>query len=397
MSTGASLSSIRLFTWAAAVLSLVLVAGLYRVYQPAYSLTEPWQTAPLDAVHYDPINSIKSTPADSTTQVVEPALLNGENEAVGGKFRFVVGISNGHQGTSFLGSSKRYLSGRLSKEKVAFFFEGNSQCVRHPCKRGLFAFCDDKIRTHPLRRWYAAIEGTAADSVVAQEKLVEEVCLPAWVRRAAERVAVLGHDVIFYFQGLQKMLNETVFIRLRRPRIETARSFTLNCQYGTNDPMEQFEPVRAKTCWFQVPCKKKHQTNAFTLCPLERSEDVVLTPPSVEVWVNLTYFQRALWYVDELEARWNLFLEANPSAKFIELAWSSGKPEVHGSMKEVHKSVADVLGLLPSVESHAVKQHVKSKAKDPRMMSRFEKQDREYQSKMEYTAKQISLISKVQF
>lgn len=123
----------------------------------------------------------------------------------------------------------------------------------------------------------------------------------------------------------------------------------------------------------------------------------MLKPPSAAVWINLTYFQRALWYVDELEARWSNFLVANPEAKYVQVSWSSEQSQEYGTMSRVHRYVADALGLVPAEETHAVKQHVKSKAKDPKMRARFEAQDREYQLRMQYTPQQKRMIERVQF
>ena len=312
--------------------------------------------------------------------------------------KFVVGISNGHQGTSFLGGSERYISGKLSRRRVHFFFERKSECVEHPCREELFDFCEEEV--HPklkLRSWYSSIKGDSKESKVQQEKLVENVCMPRWLRSNPLKVAILGHDTLFYLQGLLKYKNDTHFIRLRRARKETARSFTLS---GLKvNPIQQFSPVNKSNCVLQVlkPGKRRGHLNFYALCPLERPEDVVLKPPSVEVWRNFSFYQRALWFIDEVEARWTLFLEKNKGVRYSEFSWSSVHPDKYGSMAQVHKSIATLLGLLPADDGHHVKVHVKTETSDSNLEGLYHDQDKEYQEKMRYSASTRRLISKVQF
>ena len=313
--------------------------------------------------------------------------------------KFVIGISNGHQGTSFLGGEDRYANGKLQRKQVGFFFERKSDCVRAPCQRKLFKFCRPHRGELSLRYWYRSIKGDSALCRSVQDQLVENVCMPRWVRSKPEKVVVFGHDTVYYVYGFLRFLNQTHFVRLRRPRIETARSFTLNGAQSL-DPVRQFDPVNADNCVFQVlPVRheKRPHLDAYALCPLERSEDVVLKPPSIEVWRNLSYYQRALWFIDELEARWSLLLRDNPGVRYSEYAWSSTNPDKYGTMATAHRSIAEMVGLVPANDGHAVKVHVKSGMSDSGLEKLYKSQDAEYQLKMGYDSETKKLISKVQF
>ena len=361
---------------------------------PAFDMEEPGvndtEGARVEQKTVSPTASVTKE-ASSEGHKVEP---KGMTQA-----KFVIGISNGHQGTSFLGGEDRYANGKLQRKQVGFFFERKSDCVRAPCQRKFFKFCKPHKGALSLRYWYRSIKGDSALCRAVQDKLVENVCMPRWVRSKPEKVVVLGHDTLFYVYGLLPHLNQTHFIRLRRPRIETARSFTLSGKTSL-DPVRQFEPVNDANCLFQV-VSLKHEMhphlNAYALCPLERSEDVVLKPPSMDVWRNLSYYQRALWFIDELEARWSLLLRHNPSIRYSEYAWSSRNPEKYGSMTQVHKSIAETVGLLPVNDGLAVKVHVKTEISDSGLENLYKSQDAEYQLRMGFDEDTKQLISKVQF
>ena len=57
----------------------------------------------------------------------------------------------------------------------------------------------------------------------------------------------------------------------------------------------------------------------FRYCPFDREEDVILHPPSRGAWMNFTTFQKALWLVDETEARWHRLVAENPFMNYTEV------------------------------------------------------------------------------
>ena len=54
---------------------------------------------------------------------------------------------------------------------------------------------------------------------------------------------------------------------------------------------------------------------------MDKSSDVILKPPNITLWLNMTEFQKALWMVDEVEARWRRFLKAYSELNRIEVLW----------------------------------------------------------------------------
>merc|ERR1719316_2522738 len=69
----------------------------------------------------------------------------------------------------------------------------------------------------------------------------------------------------------------------------------------------------------------------------------VLLQPSTgnwtaEKWESLTYFQQALWFVDEGEAGWQRLLQDYPEVPYIECNW-------HEDLQPCFQAVADVLGV----------------------------------------------------
>lgn len=125
----------------------------------------------------------------------------------------------------------------------------------------------------------------------------------------------LGHHIIL---GLGDALVRAIapdrlaFIRLRRNRTNTAISYYSNQK---------------------IPCGGDYKEDAglgpgmFILCPWDHGS-VLLgdDPDAYEKWESLNDFQRCLWYVDEIEARWTMFLRKYPNLDYMETKpWSTSE------------------------------------------------------------------------
>lgn len=126
---------------------------------------------------------------------------------------------------------------------------------------------------------------------------------------AARIMMDLGHYNLFYYNGIvqyftspkyasirpDNVCKNILFVRIRRPRLETA--FSLYYRSTGNSI--------TNIC------------NDFTVnyCPTTNPHSVILHPPSLESWNNLTAFQQTLWIIDETNARWHKFKQMYPHIK----------------------------------------------------------------------------------
>jgi len=249
--------------------------------------------------------------------------------------------------------------------------------------------------------------------------------VPNWNKRAEERgadtVFITGHDSIYYFRGFAEMLQQTTFVRIRRSRTETARSF---CEAGLHNLHRMFSPVHKKNCVMNT--RRGYRLHSYSYCPLEQPFSVVLKIDP-EKWRMLSPYQRGLWYVDELEARWNRFIQEFPQAKYIEVSWSSKNPQKYGSIYEAQSAMGRLIHL---DSSHGHQKAVKTHGSHSNTISPggktqesyefimkmidnqtetlnstmshwiqtvYEKQETEYKQIANYSKEQLKLIEKVQF
>mmetsp|Transcript_32537 Transcript_32537/g.40038 ORF Transcript_32537/g.40038 Transcript_32537/m.40038 type:complete len:143 (-) Transcript_32537:438-866(-) len=142
--------------------------------------------------------------------------------------------------------------------------------------------------------------------------------------------------------------------------------------------------------------------------------------------MKFSTFQRALWFIDELEARWTLFQRQYPGAKVEEITWSKTNPEIYGSINDAKKAMARILGLeakadpdnstdtnedpdrskfvISSQRIHGFKtlksmvhaQNLKGINQNS-LKESFQKQNEDYIRKMNFSGFANSLITKVQF
>ena len=113
----------------------------------------------------------------------------------------------------------------------------------------------------------------------------------------------LGHHILF---GLGDALvrrigaDRLAVVRVRRSKFANALSYFVESK---------------------IPCGNR---GMFVLCPLHHGS--VLLPDNAAArakWAQLTDWDRCLWLVDEVEARWSTFRDAHPNLAVLETNWAN--------------------------------------------------------------------------
>ena len=109
-----------------------------------------------------------------------------------------------------------------------------------------------------------------------------------------------GHTHIFYdLMTYHKTLSKEFdlkWVRIRRKRINVARSFAQD--NGGNRP---------------DPCLSE---KGVVICPWD---ETAILKPSRDAWDGWTVFMQHIWFVDEVEARWRIFLKSQKGGKDMEI------------------------------------------------------------------------------
>ena len=112
---------------------------------------------------------------------------------------------------------------------------------------------------------------------------------------------------------------------------------------------------------------------------MDRTEDVILQPPSQQDWLNLTEFQKALWMVDEVEARWHKFRRDFPQLRYIEVFW--GKM-FKGSLQAAAVEIARAIGIPLEIRIRYSREHAGDLNYLVPSNLEYAVQDRDYQERM---------------
>ena len=122
------------------------------------------------------------------------------------------------------------------------------------------------------------------------------------------------HNLYFYDQLVDYLKAETnfsfAFVRIRRERLEHAQSLRFS---APGKPMRDL----CKELWFRF-------------CPFDpylRAQEVVNNVSSKIFNKEFTNFQRALWIIDETEARWQRLIKKHPDMPTLELLWGKVWPQ----------------------------------------------------------------------
>ena len=179
----------------------------------------------------------------------------------------------------------------------------------------------------------------------------------------------IGHHVLFgLLYPLIDFLPRVTVVRIRRPRVENAMSY--------------FEEGK-------IPCSGR---GMFVLCPWWH--DAVLRPTR-EQWDELSGFQRCLWMIDEVEARWQLLRKRRPEAVGPALNWTDGH-----SIQDARQIIANLLDGRPSALSIANQRKHKTaewEEKHTDLLERIPFLLEDYHRIMNFTHRQRRMISEQQF
>jgi len=151
------------------------------------------------------------------------------------------------------------------------------------------------------------------------------------------------------------------FVRIKRNRIDVANSFRV---YGKG-------PVAYTTRSDGVITSPAMATTLLKFSSLGG-------PVPEKIWWNWTIFQRWLWFSDEVEARWRVFLEQHPEVRHYELAYTSSNSSSKPTLTPV--SIDDLalnflelgLPLSPYIDKTPKQSHLSEKAKKGVVLTREE-------------------------
>ena len=230
--------------------------------------------------------------------------------------RYIIGFSTGHVGTTSLSTRGMYeckcevrAHCKCLLSKYGFFHEAGQ-------RKGLQS-------THAsLCEWHESPLSEGSSLTAREAELVTQTYLPAWNRH--EHAMVLSHDTLYYYKGILAVIpvEQLLFIRIRRARDEFIHSF------AAYDVMSRD--------WY----------------PLEPSYHESASPrPLPEVWAPMPMPEKAAWFDDEVERRWQQIKSEHPDLPVLEVEWS--KREL-GSFEAMAASIASGAGLSLNVDGTTV-------------------------------------------
>tara|TARA_B110001452_G_scaffold223767_1_gene197105 strand:- start:1236 stop:2081 length:846 start_codon:yes stop_codon:yes gene_type:complete len=224
--------------------------------------------------------------------------------------RYVIGFSTGHVGTTTL-------CARSSYECIC---ESRAWCK---CVLSKYGFAHELGRRKGLQSDFATLcewhEAPLADGEVLADReaaLVAEAYLPRWNKHT--RAIVLSHDTLLYYQGILRVIphDELLFVRIRRARDEFVASFS------------KYDSMARD--WYAL---------------LPSSHDCCTPPLPPEAWEQMDMRDKAGWFFDEVEARWQRLRAEHPQLAVLEMQWSKNQPDQYGSFDAMAASVARAAGL----------------------------------------------------
>ncbi len=268
----------------------------------------------------------------------------------------IFGFSTGHVGTTSLGAPDAY--GEISNAEFLFegSFAGNGTKVTKEMHKANFSRADE----------FAFVETEFAPFL----KAVQE-------HRQATLLVDLGHWSLYYYRGIHDffkspaglktgLCHNILWVRLTRDRYETAVSLMyIKERIGYANVCEEISVV---------------------FCPYHNVPQVILRPPSRHIWGTMfRTFQKALWIVDETEARWKAFKAQEPGLNFLELEWAVGES---GSFERVRGALAAAIGVpTPDFKLAKTKIHAGDRNRPSvhnMEKERMQKWDAEYKRLMQY-------------
>lgn len=233
-------------------------------------------------------------------------LCNAATSSIGieKKYDFVFGWSTGHVGTTSLSSAEAY----NDPQNIKFIFEAN----RHP-----------SFVTWLKEKWKNFTHENELEFVKSQF-----IPLMVQMRHNATTLVDLGHHNLYFIYGLLKYMKlnpfkyKILFVRIRRERYESALSLS-------------YSSSRHSVC-----------NMLFRYCPYDRQDDIILKLKNMSKWnTEFSDYHKALWLVDEVEARWQYLLKVYSSyIQYIEVYWSKFIPN---SLNQAALNISIALQLSP--------------------------------------------------
>ena len=223
--------------------------------------------------------------------------------------RYIIGFSTGHVGTTTL----------CARNSYSCPCESRAHCR---CALSTYGFLHELGKRKGLQADFASLcewhDAPLADgeTLPAREAaLVADAYLPRWNRH--QRAVVLSHDTLLYYHGVLETIphERLLFVRIRRERTEFVASF------GKYDCLARD--------WY----------------PLEPSSHGCRTPIPPAEWARMDMQQKAGWFHDEVEARWQALRADHPHLPVLELEWSKAHPEQYGAFDAMADTIARAMGL----------------------------------------------------
>ena len=273
--------------------------------------------------------------------------------------RWVFGVDTGHAGTQTLSREECF---EPVMDQLVWDFEAHHRYGDGREKRDL-----------GLKVWYAELARLFPSSrKMESRRFVEQVLLPdslfhaKWLsKRPSTNLTFidLGHHINLGLMGpLASLLMPNIsFVRVIRSRYDTVRSFLAESKR---------------------PC----YSGMWTLCPLWHP-DIVLKPPSAGVWRQLNAEQHNLWFIDEVEARWQQLLSRHPTLPHITVRWCNGEQFV-----AAWDAVARFIGN-GAIRRKACPHHTHGQAN--LSDAALDAMDKSYENSMKYTSANLQLIKGV--
>ena len=268
--------------------------------------------------------------------------------------RWYFGVSTGHAASTTFSSGACFQDDR-THTPISWQFEGSHNY-------------GDRGHVHSrvgLKAWYEGLSSSPENVESEAMRLLHTVLLPDMAIMANGRSTVvdLGHHVnLGLLEPLHAELSPRVrFIRIIRSRFDTVRSFLYEAK---------------------VPCA----AGMFSLCPLTHP-DIALPMPKL-TWAKLSDAQRLLWFIDEVEARWQRLRRAHPVVPHLTVNWCTGE-----QLTSAWRDVAAFIG-----EGHLSPKPCPRRVHGSYNISDEELglQDSQYQERMAYSPSDRLLLNDVQ-
>ena len=227
--------------------------------------------------------------------------------------RVLLGVSTGYAGSATLSNGKSVYSNEdCYSNSSDFLFNFEVKHIYRDTK---------KLKDTGLNAWYASLYNASdSEEYAAARKLAKSTIVPDMLVYARKRMRKLLKPA---------PLRDLTYVDLGHhtndgmlgPLIDELASPT-----GNATPTEvgvirivrnRYDTVRSIMSEDKVPCDA--ETNGmYELCPLRHK--VHLQPPP-GVWDTLDTSQKWLWYIDEVEARWQSVLGSHPELQHTNLTW----------------------------------------------------------------------------